>query len=272
AGSARHLDQATRTIVKKPGLRSYLNILSDKLKRADKAEHRFVAKSSLHFRVKFNGVEDYFLWDKVLDILEEAYREIGQKFGYFPEEAITVVLHTQQTFQAATGSPAWADGLYDSALGRIQIPTQGALTNREWLRKVLRHEFVHALLHQRMGTRGRVPQWLNEGLAMQLAGDDWPDLDQVIDAEVTLIPLNSLEGSWGGFPGNLATMAYLEGNSATRFLIERFGMERARAIVDTLAQGKPIGAAIKDRLFMDYQAFQEQWIVNLNEKLRGGNA
>ena len=272
AGAMVHLEQGRQRTPAGSPQRPYLDIVAARVSRAEKAEQKFSARESGHFLVKFNGNEDYDTWTKVLDILEDAYRDIGQKFSYFPDKPIIVVLHTKANFQGATGSPAWADGLYDGVLGRIQVPTQGALTDPAWLSRVLRHEFVHALLHQRV-EGGRIPQWLNEGLAMQLAGDNaWPDLDKVIQGEMTLIPLNRLEGGWAGFPPDLATVAYLEGNSATAYLIERYGMGKVQDIIETLAARQPIAAAIKDRLFISYDEFQQRWTENINEKIRAGKS
>lgn len=271
AGALLHLEHGRQLTPPGSPRRPYLDLVAARVSRAEKAEQKFSARESSHFLVKFNGSEDYDTWTKVLDILEEAYREIGQKFSYFPARPITVVLHTKETFQGATGSPAWADGLYDPLLGRIQIPTQGALTDQTWLARVLRHEFVHALLHQR-AEHARIPQWLNEGLAMQLAGDPWPDLDRVIQGEVKLIPLNRLEGGWIGFPATLATMAYLEGNSATAYLIERYGMGKVQDLIESLAGHQPIAIAIKDRLFISYEEFQRRWADHVNEKIRMGKS
>ncbi|MFQ5931423.1 MAG: peptidase MA family metallohydrolase [Nitrospiraceae bacterium] len=268
-GARLHLEHATARASQHPDLHSHLTLVTAKVKRAEQAEQRFSARKSSHFMVKYNGQEDAQVWDRVLDILEDAYREVGQKFDYFPPKPITVVLHTRQTFPSATGSPAWADGLFDMILGRIQIPTQGALTDQAWLARVLRHEFVHALLHERMrGRLGAVPTWLNEGLAMQLAGDPWPDIDQLVQGEITLIPLTHLEGGWTRLPANAATVAYLEGNSATLYLIDRYGMQKVREIVGQLAAGQPFAEAIKDRLFISYDDFQRRWVDNLNLKLR----
>jgi hypothetical protein len=240
-----------------------------KVKRTEKTERNFATRESSHFTVKFDGGEDYETWTRVLEVLEDAYRDIGQKFGYFPSKPIMVVLHTTNTFQTATGSPAWADALYDQILGRIQIPTQGALTDEKWLARVLRHEFVHALLHERMGVQaGRLPTWLNEGLAMQLAGDPWPDIDLLVRGDIRLIPLNLLEGGWGGLSTEAATVAYLEGNSATLYLIDRFGMNMVGEILGHLKAGQSIAAAMQDKLFIPYDQFQRQWVENLNEKLR----
>jgi Flp pilus assembly protein TadD len=271
AGAVMHLDHATERAAAQPELRAYLEFVTTKIKRAEKAEQKYQSRQSSHFVVKFNGAEDYAIWAEVLDVLEGAYREIGNRFGYYPAQPIVVVLHTRDRFHEASGSPGWADGLFDAILGRIQIPTQGASTDHAWLSRVLRHEFVHALLHQRMeGRLGAVPTWLNEGLAMQLAGDNWPDIDAVIREDFRLIPLNSLEGGWLGMPPPVARLAYLEGNSAVGYLIDRFGMEKVREILGVLASGQRIAPAVQDRLFISYEDFQRRWVEEINQRIQTG--
>ena len=85
---------------------------------------------------------------------------------------------------------------------------------------------------------------------MQFAGDPLPDIPELIRGEVQLIPLS-----------------YLEGNSATVYLIDRFSMEKVRELVRVLAGGQAIAAAMQDRLFFPYEEFQRRWIDHLNEKI-----
>jgi tetratricopeptide (TPR) repeat protein len=265
--AAAHLAQATERMKQDPGLQSYYQMVTAKVRRADQAESRMAARNSTHFIVKFDGGEDQATWTTVLGILEDAYRDIGQRVGHFPSKPITVVLHTKDTFQTATGSPAWADGLFDSVLGRIQIPTQGATTDVRWLTNVLRHEYVHALLHDRVGgSGGFVPTWLNEGLAMQLAGNEWPELDQVMRGEVQVIPLQYLEGSWVHLPHNVATLAYLEANSATHFLIERWGMSRVDELLTAFKARESVAAALQAKLFVSYEQFHSRWLDTFQQR------
>ena len=65
----------------------------------------------------------------------------------------------------------------------------------------------------------------------------------------------------------MALVAYLEGNSATVYLIDRFSMEKVRELVSVLAGGQAIAAAMQDRLFFPYEEFQRRWIDHLNEKI-----
>jgi tetratricopeptide (TPR) repeat protein len=264
--AARHLDQATARAGKDPAVQSYLRTVTDKIRGTEKSEARLTSRDSSHFTVKFDGEADQATWAVVLEILEEAYREIGQKFGHFPSKTIVVVLHAKSTFQSATDSPMWADGLFDPVLGRIQVPAQDALADRDWLTRVLRHEFVHALLHDQLGPAGSaVPTWLNEGLAMELSGDRWSDLDQIMKQEFTLVPLPALEGAWGGLSTDAATMAYMEANSAVHYLIDRFGMHRVQELLVHLKARQTLSAAMQSQLSLSYEQFQSRWMDQLQE-------
>src|SRR6185295_17197056 len=265
--AARHLDQAAARSGKDSAVQSYLLTVTAKVRRTEKSEERLTSRDSAHFTVKFDGEADQATWAVVLEILEEAYREIGQKFGHFPSKTIVVVLHAKSTFQSETGSPMWADGLFDSVLGRIQVPAQDALTDRAWLTRVLRHEFVHALLHDQFGPAGSaVPTWLNEGLAMELSGDRWSDPDQVMKQEFALIPLPALEGAWGGLSSEAATVAYLEANSAVHYLITRFGMHRVQELLSQLKAKQALSTAMQSQLSLSYEQFQSMWVNQLQEQ------
>ena len=264
--AAVHLNHATDRITNDSRLRSYLETVTAKVRRAHRAEDRMTARSSPHFMVKFDGAEDHGAWTSVLGILEEGYRDIGQRLGHFPSKPIVVVLHTAATFQGATGSPAWADGLYDAILGRIHIPTQAATTDMQRLTDVLRHEYVHALLHDRVGAgSGVIPTWLNEGLAMQLAGTQWPDLDQAMQGDIQIIPLQYLEASWGRLPQQTAVLAYLEANSAVHFLIERWGMSGVDALLAALKGREALSTALQGHLFLSYDQFHSQWLDTFHQ-------
>lgn len=269
--AARHLDQAIEHAGNDPGTQSYLRAVSAKVRRTEQAEGRLKSRTSTHFKVKYDGEADEDTWMVVLEILEEAYREIGQQLGHFPSKPIVVVLHEKGTFQTITGSPAWADALFDPILGRIQVPTQGALTDHAWLKRVLRHEFVHALIRDLQGLNATsLPTWLNEGLAMQLSSDHWSDLEEFRPGKVPVIPLPALEGSWGGLSSDAATVAYFEANLAARYLINRYGMHEVRQLLTRLKQRQTLTAAMQNQFSLSYDQFQSRWLEQLHEEPRKG--
>lgn len=156
-------------------------------------------------------------------------------------------------------------------LGRIQVPVQGTLVNRAWLRQVLRHEFVHALLHDQQGPASSAfPTWLNEGLAMELSEDRWSDLDRMMKQEHELLPLPSLEGAWGALPAETAALAYLEANSAVRYLIDRFGMHQVHGLLSHLKARQALSAAMQSQLSLSYEQFQARWLDQLQVPVKKG--
>jgi hypothetical protein len=98
---------------------------------------------------------------------------------------------------------------------------------------------------------------------MELSGDRWSDLDQIMTQEFTLIPLPALEGEWGGLSSDAATVAYLEANSAVHYLIDRFGMSRVRELLAHLKARQALSAAMQSQLSLSYEQFQSRWVDQL---------
>lgn len=226
-------------------------------------------RNTSHFTVVFDGAKNRETWMRMQAILEYAYQEICQKFGYVPDTPIKVVLHMKQKFSGEMGTPAWADTLYDHASGTIHIPAGQALDDLAWFSRVVRHEFVHALLHARMNTQlTGTPTWLVEGLALQLAEDPWSDLDEIRKKHPPFIPLASLQGRWNEIPADSLPMSYVEADLATRILTERYGIDRIRQVLNVVRTGQSLDAAMQAKLSLSYDRFQQQWAKALKDNLQ----
>jgi hypothetical protein len=226
-------------------------------------------RNTSHFTVVFDGTEDRETWMRMQAILEYAYQEIGQKFGYVPDTPIKVVLHMKQKFSGEMGTPAWADTLFDHASGTVHIPAGHALDDLAWFSRVVRHEFVHALLHARMNTQlTATPTWLVEGLAIQLAEDPWSGLDEIRKKHPPFIPLASLQGRWNKIPAGSLPMAYVEADLATRSLTERYGIYGIRQVLNVVRDGQSLDASMQAKLSLSYDKFQQQWAKALKVNLQ----
>jgi hypothetical protein len=101
---------------------------------------------------------------------------------------------------------------------------------------------------------------------MELSGDRWSDLDQLMKQGFTLIPLTALEGGWGGLSGDAAVVAYLEANSAVHYLIDQFGMYRVQELLAHLKAKQALSAAMQSQLSLSYEQFQSRWVDQLEER------
>lgn len=242
--------------------------------KADSAPHTAASpqprtRDTSHFTVVFEGGEDSATWIRMRAILDYAYQEISSKFGYVPVTPIKVVVHMHQQFLGETGTPAWADTLFDQGSGAVHIPAGHALDDLAWFSRVVRHEFVHALLYARMNQQmSVVPTWLVEGLAIGLAEDSWSDLDEVRTKRPPFIPLASLQGRWHDLPSDALPVAYMEADLATRSLTDRYGIYGVRQVLNVMRAGQSLDSAMGAKLSLSYDTFQRQWAKDVNLHLR----
>lgn len=229
----------------------------------------FVPRDDSHFVAQFDGPDDHATWVRIRAMLEYAYEEIPPKFGHVPTRPIPVVLHTEQKFSGSAGIPDWADSLFDHRSGSIHLPTQGAFEDLALLSRVVRHQFVHALVHEPAKSgRTSLPTWLVEGLAIHLTEDPWPDMEEIRQEGPPLMPLPSLHGSWTQLPQSSRSTAYLTASTATQHLIDRYSMYTIRQLMNVLMTGQPLETAMQQKLSVSYEQFQRQWAQSHKPQVR----
>ncbi len=229
----------------------------DRIRKEHNAEKNFNRDVTSHFLTKYEGREKIETGRIVLRILEDAYGEVGRALSYYPDREIQVVLYSGQQFQEVTDAPGWSSGLYD---GKIRIPIGGIEQETPGLRKLLYHEYTHAVVRS---ISPRCPTWLNEGLAQYFEGrqiDSWQReaLQKIVQAG-KLPSLTNLEGSFMGLGSGQAQQAYVISLSAVRYMIDTFGMYRARGVLDELAKGADTGTSLSKGIMLSYEEFERGW-------------
>jgi hypothetical protein len=219
-----------------------------RLKKEIRVQRNYDDARTANFIVMFDGYEHEGMKTAVLDILKDAYGEIGKEFNHFPARPISVILYTAKDFADVTRAPMWSGGLFDQLDGKIRVPVQGAAGNEAALRRVLYHEFTHALL---FSLAPGCPFWLNEGLAQYLSGE------QAVSA-AQMIPLGLLAK---GFPrdARLAYAAYMESLQAVQDLVEEYGMARLRRLLAGLGAGGDMETAFAAAYGQPFSRWAAQW-------------
>ena len=116
----------------------------------------------------------YFMSDaaKPRDILrkaEHSYLKVAHDLGYSRysnfwqwDNRTKIYVHaTKESFQQATGQPAWSDGMA-SYLDKSIHTIEGT---ENFLDGILPHEITHLIFRDFVGLRSQVPLWLDEGVA-----------------------------------------------------------------------------------------------------------
>jgi tetratricopeptide (TPR) repeat protein len=219
--------------------------LARDLARARKEERvegqLFLDQSTPHFAIKYDGARDAALGRRIGQLLEEAYRVVGGLLGRHPPHEIAVVVYPKRTFRTLTGSHAWVAALYD---GKIRMPAAGlAKVSLPEQRRVLRHEYAHALIHSIGGSR--VPPWLHEGLAQLAEGRTRASALKVLAGQraPTLAALSKPFAKVK--EAKLARLLYAAACDWAYFLSRRGGSAGLGTLLEQLGKGKSLGAACK---------------------------
>ena len=236
-----------------PGLRARL----ERIRKENRTEKDFNRDVTSHFLVKYEGREKIEAGKIILRVLEDAYGEVGRALSYYPDREIQVILYSNQQFQDVTDAPGWSGGIYD---GKIRIPIGGIEQETPGLRKLLYHEYTHAVVR---AITPRCPTWLNEGLAQYFEGKEIDARQKEAlrrIAESGKLPLlSNLEGPFTGLDGNQAVFAYLFSLSSVRYLVDSVGLYRVKSVLDGLATGADTGKAISSGTMRSYEEFQRGW-------------
>lgn len=240
----------------------YLSSRIRKLKSENSVEEKMSSTGAMHFNIKFEGGENAATGHLIGLLLEGAYLKVGLDLGFYPEDTIEALLYTRESFRDTTRSPSWAGALYD---GRIKIPAGGIYEKTDELEKVIYHEYTHAVVHRITG--GRVPTWLNEGLAQYEEGKGSSGQKDLLRdlASSGKLKLRAFEGSFMGFNQNGARVAYLVSLSATEYMIREFGVSSVKRALESLGGGGSIDSALSSAIYMNYDEFEKSWVEYLKK-------
>jgi hypothetical protein len=215
------------------------------------------------FTLRYDGGVNQPMGSAVLDALTAAHAEYTRRFGFRPDEPLSVILETEAAFQDER-VPDWAAGVND---GAIHVAVRGLDKPTPRLLAVLRHELAHSFVAAR--TRGNCPTWLHEGIAQWLEGGDPGREDAVVAAalrEGRVLPLLTLEAPFQTLPPTDVTLAYAESLSAVGHILRRRGEAGVVRLMSALGDGFPSEEALPVALALSYPEFQKSW----EEELRGG--
>lgn len=246
--------------------REGLGELLERRRTSAQAEEGFFRQLTEHFELSYdlNRPELRREIDALGRLLEAAYLEFGESFGFWPVErgrpAIRVVLYTRADFDAVTGIGDWAGGVYD---GTIRVPVADLAREMPRLARVLRHELLHAYVQEAGGSD--VPGWLNEGLAQwleEVGADERAQAAQHARGKLQggkLFPLAELQGSLASWTDKQAIgRAYAQAQALVAYVAQIYGEDELFEMVtgcrtgasasQTFARrvGIPLGTVMED--------------------------
>ena len=245
--------------------------------RAAGPDGKFDERGSSHFRLlqdvgfeRYSGPAGARAFERaVLEVLEDAYRQVGDAIGVRPRARVRVVIYDSASFDERFGGIFGfrAAGFFDGS-----VHVRGAARLDERLLRTLHHEYAHAALHS--VSADAFPAWLNEGLAeyfealalgkRHLTHGEHAYLSGAV-AQGGWIPLSALgTRSFGHLGGDSASLAYLQSYATVEHLVRRHGMRKLRDLCQHLARSRNVGRALDRTYRMDLADLEEALLKELS--------
>ncbi len=142
----------------------------------------------------------------------------------------------------------------------LRIPIGGIEQETPGLRKLLYHEYTHAVVRS---ITPRCPAWLNEGLAQYFEGEELDSRKKETLKRIALagkLPsLIDIQGSFMGLGSTQAQYAYLFSLSLVRYMADSFGMYRVKTVLEEMGKGADPGKAVSAGIMISSDEFERGW-------------
>ncbi|MDA7905641.1 tetratricopeptide repeat protein [Mariniblastus sp.] len=206
------------------------------------------------FVVRMGADEAAIYGDRVLELLVRAKADLCTKYDSELETPVFVeIFPRQQDFAIRTFGLPGGSGFLGVCFGRVitmNSPAAQGVNLTSW-ESVLWHEFCHVVTLQK--TKNKMPRWLSEGISVheeKLADSAWGETMGTVFREMvlseSLTPVSELSGAFLRPPSPVhLQFAYYESSLVVEYLIQEFGLDGLKNVLQELAFGTPINDALR---------------------------
>jgi len=205
-----------------------------------------------------------FRAEELLDATVQTLENMGPLLGAGVDDPIRITMYNNWPEMRPALPP-------DSVTTRRELITEGQAHSPEGVLLVLggaprasgiaSHEVTHILVHRAgEGSLGRVPSWLNEGLAEFGNIQPGDSYDRALRSAIRsddLLPITGMNGQ-PGTPEDVIIF-YGQARSIVRFMVEEYGAEKMRELMATIKSGKSYRTAISEVYGITPLELENQW-------------
>jgi hypothetical protein len=192
---------------------------------------------------------------QILRTLNDTHKEFTQLFAEIPAFSTSVRLMEETTFFELTGAPAWTNAMFFR--GQIIIPLSSKKEiDLDNLIRSVKHEYTHAIMSSLSG--GRLPGWLDEGIAQWFEGSESPGLRDALREwlrDHKPVSLSLLQGGFTKLNTEMVPAAYAQSLLATKALAEKFGFPAIGRFLILLREGVDKQSAFLTAFDMTQEAY-----------------
>ena len=240
----------------------------EKIKKESKTETNFESQPLQHFYIQFEGnKQNEVKINNINKALEDAYSSVGGYFNYLPEIQIPVVLYSDDQFKGLRGASQSETGHFD---GKIRLPLEIVKAGESAIRRIIFHEYTHVVIT--MLSEGKAPLWLNEGFAQITLADQTDESKEtriknfaVAGAAFDMTEIDKAFSDKSASAIAIRLKAYDQSYSFTKFLVEKYGIEKIMEMMTLLKSGKRINDILSSNLETDYGRLEDEWQQSISQ-------
>lgn len=209
---------------------------------------KFVTLESDNFHVRMTAQESRIYGSQVLDLLENAHKILGEKYGFTPEDRVLVDFYPdQQDFAIRTLGIPGGLGILGASFGNVLVmnsPGGPGAMGSNW-ESTLWHEYCHTIT---LGaTNSRIPRWLTEGISVHEERLRDPSCGHKMTPEFRrrilsededrpgLIPIVVLSGALTNFNNpEVIDFAYFQSSLLVEYLLKTYGQATFQRVLRDL--------------------------------------
>jgi hypothetical protein len=259
------LDYASRLqgiLPDRPDLDAYVQHLKERVSRAE----GMVSEEGDRFRLMYSGMRKLEYEGEIIGILQTEMDALTAALGVFPEDPVDVLIMTGDLGERSDPLDPLVQGLYD---GQIRLYVGDGIDDRENLVTTVRHEMVHALLHE---VSTKLPGWVHEGLAQKVGEDPSPREISSARRYVAQALKKGYNVNMGSLDASFLTMekedrarAYATSLLFMEFLVDRFGDSFIPRFVSEIAVGQDSFRAVETVSGTSFERLQASFKRYLTE-------
>jgi len=206
--------------------------------------------------------EDESFAEELMDACQQGLARLTRDLGTNPQNSIKIYVYASaRDLQEAMIFPQeWTGGAAFTEFGIIAI---GISPDKiDWGKGALVHELTHLVVHQAtFSPYGRLPTWLDEGLAMYNQGDLDPYFRAWLDKAISEDRLISVRSLCSPFSADTekACLSYAESYSLVEYLLHNYGGNKMLNLLTLFKQGNTYDEALTRVYGFDVDGLDAHW-------------
>lgn len=202
--------------------------------------------------------------------LESSYQKISSFLGDTLSHVVSVyMVDSDEEFRSMVGGgfPDWGIGCAVPSRALIVLKSPLHFNYHRPLSELVAHELAHIFLGN-LAKGVALPRWLDEGFAMHQSREWRMGQDIAVARAVltgSLLRLSEIE-SVNAFREKKAQLAYTESFLAVSRLVDEYGDEAIRELIDHLASGTSMDLAFLKTIGANYLTFQMEFEAHIKSR------